>query len=87
MGTIVWGWLPHASPISKDFLFELVIDQLHGAALDEVQQMRLTGYSAMGEPLPAVLVWPWKGLVPRGHDVTRVGLVLTKVGLRSLSDL
>ena len=71
--------------LCKDFLFELVIDQLHGSALDEIQQMRLTGYSALGERLPAVFVWPWKGLVHREHDVTRVGLVLTKVRLKRIS--
>ncbi|CAK8985305.1 unnamed protein product [Durusdinium trenchii] len=63
---------------AMDLLFELVKDQLHGKALAEVQEMRLTGYSTAGEPLPSALVWPWKGWMNPKHDVTRIGLVLTK---------
>eukprot|EP00435_Cladocopium_sp_Y103_P008290 s4422_g2.t1 len=63
---------------AMDFLFELVTDQLHGKALSEVQQMRLTGATLAGEPLHPALVWPWKGLMAPQHDATRIGLVLTK---------
>ncbi|CAJ1373986.1 unnamed protein product [Effrenium voratum] len=63
---------------AMDLLLELAIDQLHGKALTEVQQMRLSGFTTAGEELPSALVWPWKGWIPRGADVTRVGLVLTK---------
>eukprot|EP00913_Durusdinium_trenchii_P011131 g10453.t1 len=60
------GWSPGWS--AEDLLFELVKDQLHGKALAEVQEMRLTGYSTAGEPLPSALVWPWKGWMNPKHD-------------------
>ncbi|CAE7193021.1 RSPH1 [Symbiodinium pilosum] len=65
-------------PAAMDLLLELATDQLNVKALAEVQAMRVSGYTAGGEALPEELVWPWKGLVPRRLDVTRVRLLLTK---------
>lgn len=67
-----------SSQVALDLLVELVTDRMHNTLIKELQHMREYGVTVTGGYVPEMLHWPWKGLMRRIEDPTRMRMMITK---------